>query len=170
MERGNDSPRSAEDGRQRGQIGLDFLSGMTIFVVTMIFIFGFLSTSIQPFTQGNDASIDVPNRVATKLYGQEMRTPSEAPGILNKTESEDFFSGSSYPKDGSEVKNLSGISKDRGLNVTAYNNTDDTVLNTGGVDWSIGGNVPDSGGSTNTITRIGKVENEGTVRVEVTVW
>ncbi|MDL5360448.1 hypothetical protein [Halalkalicoccus sp. NIPERK01] len=76
---------------ERAQTGIDFLIGMTVFLIAVGFVFSFVPTMFDPFTgHGVDNDL-VADRSAAQLAEEVLAEDSTTPNVLNTTETEAFF-------------------------------------------------------------------------------
>lgn len=75
----------------RAQTNIDFLIGMTVFLLAVGFVFGFLPMMFDPFTgHGVDDDL-VADRSAAQLTEGLLVEDSTTPNVLSTTETEAFF-------------------------------------------------------------------------------
>lgn len=63
----------------RAQTTLDFAIGMSVFLVALTFVFGFVPGMLQPFADSGPESTTVTNRIGNQLVGSTLVEPGEAP-------------------------------------------------------------------------------------------
>lgn len=111
--------------RDRGQTTLDFAVGVTLFLLTMAFVFTFVPVMFQPFETSQSDPL-VADRVANRLATDILGDPAE-PYVLDETCTEVFFNGSNpgaygcpHEYDGASAHpNLAlGVDEDTRINVT----------------------------------------------------
>ena len=68
---------------RRGQTTLDFAVGMSVFLLTVIFVISFAPTMFDPFVGGSGTKLIVADRVATTLSGDLLAASTAEPGILS---------------------------------------------------------------------------------------
>jgi len=74
----------------RAQTTLDFAIGISLFLVTTVFVFGFVPGVLQPFNDGAQEETVVADRVASQLVQASLVDPEE-PYILETPCVRDFF-------------------------------------------------------------------------------
>lgn len=148
-----------------GQVSLDFLSGMTLFLLSLIFVFGFLSSTLVPFTTTSSGLLGVPARASENLYTEILTSNDLERGELNATVTENYFKN----KDVEQMKTDLGVPSVRTLNVTVTDTTGD-VITLGGTDLEKGNPIPSGVVSVVTRKRVAHMEGEGTVVLNVRVW
>lgn len=74
----------------RGQTTLDFAVGMSLFLLTVIFVFSFVPGMLGPFQSGPQEATVVADRVASQLVGTTLTTGSSQ-YLLNTTCTLAFF-------------------------------------------------------------------------------
>lgn len=85
---------------RRGQTQIDFLIGMSVFLLAVAFTFGFVPTMIEPFEETSGSDLQAADRSAAHLaeYALGSDNNDDAPGrpaVLNETCVEAFFNESS---------------------------------------------------------------------------
>ncbi|ADJ15567.1 DUF7287 family protein [Halalkalicoccus jeotgali] len=76
---------------ERAQTGMDFLVGMTVFLIAVGFVFAFVPTMFDPFTgHGVDDDL-VADRSAAQLAEDTLVSHPTTPNLLETTETEAFF-------------------------------------------------------------------------------
>ncbi|GAA0308334.1 DUF7287 family protein [Halarchaeum salinum] len=58
--------------RDRGQTTLDFAAGVSVFLVTVIFVFAFVPSLLAPVSSGQPSNTVVADRIATDLAQEEL--------------------------------------------------------------------------------------------------
>lgn len=53
---------------ERGQLSIDFLIGMTVFALTVLFVFQFMTSLVVPYTSSTDEVIQISSSASDKLY------------------------------------------------------------------------------------------------------
>ena len=96
----------------RGQTGLDFLVGMSVFLLAVGFVFLFLPTMFDPFVGSGTSNALVADRSAAHLTENVLVDP-EKPGDLNETKAAAFFDAC----DEEGINELLGVGLQR-VNVT----------------------------------------------------
>jgi hypothetical protein len=74
----------------RGQTTLDFAIGISVFLITAMFVFAFVPGVLQPFTQGAQEETVVADRVASQLAKGSL-AKSEVPYVLAADCTTEFF-------------------------------------------------------------------------------
>lgn len=78
----------------RGQTTLDFAIGTSVFLLTIIFVLGFVPTMFDPFAGGTGSRLIVADRAATMLAGDVLAPSTSDPGTLAAGCVAGFFNGS----------------------------------------------------------------------------
>jgi hypothetical protein len=97
-----------------GQTSIDFLTGMTLFVLTLFFSLNFLFGMVQPYTDTGGDRIQVADRASDRLHTDVLSSEGSPPGYLNYTHTSEFFEDMTE----SEIRNSLGIPETRRFNVT----------------------------------------------------
>ncbi|MDY7082708.1 MAG: hypothetical protein SXQ77_09955, partial [Halobacteria archaeon] len=74
-----------------GQASIDFLVGMSIFALTVIFVLQFTTGSLITVSTTSPAKEAVAERTAALLYSSQLTSSNESAGVLNATETGEFF-------------------------------------------------------------------------------
>lgn len=111
----------------RGQYGFDFLAGMSVFLITIGFIFGFAPGMFSPFTSDTGPNMIVADRSAASLSEQLLVESTAAPGNLNESCTKKFFdaggaSGCHFDADADDLHAALGTDATVRLNVTIEDN------------------------------------------------
>lgn len=112
----------------RAQYGFDFLAGMSIFLLTIGFIYGFAPGMFSPFTSDTGPNMIVADRSAASLSEQLLVESTTSPGTLNESCTEEFFSpagptaGCHFDADSGDLHAALGIDTTVGVNVTIEDN------------------------------------------------
>lgn len=104
----------------RAQTALDFLIGVSVFLLVVSVTFTMVPGIIEPFTGGRDASALVADRAANQL-GQDVLAKEESPYVLNETAVDRFFNSSRTNE--SDVKRTLALGDVVSINVTLTNAT-----------------------------------------------
>ena len=80
------------DSTDRGQTGLDFLVGMSVFLLAVGFVFLFLPTMFDPFVGSGTSNALVADRSAAQLAEETFVDPTH-PNVLDDAKVEAFFDG-----------------------------------------------------------------------------
>lgn len=119
----------------RAQTAVDFLAGMSIFLVTIGFVFGFVPGMFQPFDTTTGSNLVTADRGAAHLVEWILVEDTDTPGILNETCSAEFFDRDGDTGDcrfDSDAENLNaalGIVETEEINVTIESNGTILTLN-----------------------------------------
>jgi hypothetical protein len=91
-EQGPDPRSQSRDslGRARGQLTYDFAIGISIFLLSLAFVFVFVPGMLEPFDAGTQADTPAVNRVADDLTQRRLGNASR-PYVLNGTCTREFF-------------------------------------------------------------------------------
>lgn len=120
----------------RGQYGFDFLAGMSVFLITIGFVFGFAPGMFSPFTSDTGPNMIVADRSAASLSEHLLVESGTAPGSLNETCTKAFFdsggstSGCNFDTDADDLPAALGIDSSVNVNVTIEDNG--TIVTKGG--------------------------------------
>lgn len=113
----------------RGQTTIDYVVGITIFLLIVGLVFTFVPLSFQPVrTDWGTTAMTADSSVAFLAGSHLAESPSE-PGVLNATETEDFFTTNT---DQAALRDALGLDKGTSVNITIENastvryNTDTT--------------------------------------------
>jgi hypothetical protein len=102
----------AKTGKE-GQTSIDFLTGMTLFLLTLVFVLNSLFTMVQPYTTTADDDV-ASDRISDELFTDSLTSPDLPPGYLNLTETTVFFERMSED----EIRSELGIPETRNFNIT----------------------------------------------------
>lgn len=109
----------------RGQLGFDFLVGMSVFLIAVAFVIGFVPGMFDPFASESGADIIIADRSAAHLSGNTLVESPSKPSVLNTTCTVVFFSGVTIPDgcrfDTQELSSALGVDDAVSLNVTIQN-------------------------------------------------
>jgi hypothetical protein len=138
-----------------GQVSLDYIIGVTIFIITFFFLYNILDSLFLPLQANSDEVQPMAERVSSNLVESTtnlLADDSSIPNIINETKAEELNSnltGSQYDDMLSEL-GLNTTSLRYNLNVslryfneTPYPNASNPILN--------GGSIPDES------TKIGQI-------------
>lgn len=151
--------------RDRGQVSLDFLSGMTLFLLSLIFVFGFLSSTLVPFTATSSNTLGIPARASDKLVDDLLTSDDMRWGELNSTRTENYFQNTDIDQMERDV----GVPDVRSLNVTVTD-TDGDIVTLGTTDLRKGNELPSGVVSVVSRKRVAHLDGTGTVFINVRVW
>lgn len=141
----SDRPGSRRSTQSRGQTTVDYLIGLMIFLVAIVFVFGFVPSIFAPFTVDSGGTTVLADRSADRLAGDLLVASPEQPAVLNRTCTVGFFdadgnapTGCRYD-DATDGKNLSaalGLGPTSSANVTVRR--DGSVATLGGTPLAVG--------------------------------
>ncbi len=118
----------------RGQTGLDFLVGMSVFLLAVGFVFLFLPTMFDPFVATGTSNALVADRSAAQLAEETLVDPTQ-PNVLDDAKVEAFFDGC----------NASVIESTLG---TGFANVNVTLERAGSIEYGCGPESPGDGSIT----------------------
>ncbi|MDY6779589.1 MAG: LamG-like jellyroll fold domain-containing protein, partial [Halobacteria archaeon] len=95
-------------------MGVDFLTGMTLFILSLFFVFQLMFGVIEPYTSTSKENVEIANRAVDKLYYSALTKSDTPTGYLNYTETMDFFQNMSE----SEIRASLAIPDVKGYNIT----------------------------------------------------
>ncbi|MFC7045638.1 hypothetical protein ACFQH6_09685 [Halobacteriaceae archaeon GCM10025711] len=108
----------------RGQTTIDFIVGMSVFLLTIGYVFSFIPGMFVPFDSGSGTNVVVADRSAAHLAEHALGDPG-SPAVLNDTCTEAFFDtttpdppGCQFDEDASNLDEALGIDPRRSVNVT----------------------------------------------------
>ena len=113
--------------RDRGQTAIDFLAGMTIFLITIGFVLNFVPGMFQPFETDTGSDMVGADRGAAILAESALVEDVDTPGALNESCTTEFFDADSdvgdcnYDADAADLNDAIGIDDTAELNVTIEN-------------------------------------------------
>jgi hypothetical protein len=140
-----------------GQMHMDYLIGIAIFLVSITFVFSYTAGLFTPFQSNSDEVTLIADRVATNIVEQNMSVGRPgATNLLNETKVNDFFDHTH--NDYQSTLNLVGMNGTYlryNLNITLENSTTGAVIN------SAGESLPSQGNIGQTI-RVVQLRNETT--------
>lgn len=147
---------------ERAQTGIDFLIGMTVFLIAVGFVFSFVPTMFDPFTgHGVDNDL-VADRSAAQLAEGALVENSTTPNVLNTTETEAFF-------EDCPIESELGID-DRNVRIVIGSGGQPTALNGTPL---VCGEEPPSGASVSVSQRLVSIDTGGGTEkhlLSVRVW
>jgi len=166
----------------RAQTSIDFVVGMSVFLLTVAFVVGFVPGVFEPFTASGEEATLTADRTAAALAEHLLADPA-TPSALNATCTAEFFSTADgglieacrFDADASDLETALGVGSTTGVNVTveedgsylrAYENG--TVSPDGDVSLRAGPDPPDSGNVV-TARRVVLLDGEGR-NLYVRVW
>lgn len=118
---------ASPSGTQRGQTTIDYVIGISIFLVVVVFVFGFMPTIFAPFQADTGGSTVLADRSADRLAADLLVESPDRPAVLNSTCTVGFFdadgsapSGCRYDddSDGANLSTALGTGQFTNLNVT----------------------------------------------------
>jgi len=101
------------NGVNGAQTSIDFLTGMTLFLLTLIFVLNSLFSTVQPYTSTADSGVSS-DRVSDKLFTDSLTSSDLPPGYLNLTRTTQFFENASE----GEIRSRLSIPDTRSFNVS----------------------------------------------------
>jgi len=110
----------------RAQTSIDFVVGMSVFLLTVAFVVGFLPGVFEPFDGGDGGAALVADRSADRLAGDLLGSPGR-PGAVNATCTGVFFDSDADADDvddcrfdatAADLSDALGVGSQTGLNVT----------------------------------------------------
>ncbi len=79
-----------------GQMHIDYLIGIAIFLISVIFVFSYTTGLFTPFQSNSDEVTLIADRISTNVIEQNMSAGNpRTPNLLNGTKVNDFFYQSS---------------------------------------------------------------------------
>jgi hypothetical protein len=167
----------------RGQTTLDFATGVSVFLLTVLFVFLFIPGTLAPFTQSAQEETVATNRVAD-LLTQQVLADADEPYVLDGECTIELLTGgpgAGCGFDGATLPARLDISEDQSVNITMRGDGTNGVLywdsatdrvtdsNCGSCVAFRAGERPPNSGSTVTARRIVSVDGT-TAAVEVRMW
>ncbi|GAA0198410.1 hypothetical protein ACFFQF_15160 [Haladaptatus pallidirubidus] len=139
----------------RGQTSIDFLVGMSVFLLTVAFVFATLPNTFAPFTGDDSSELLGTDRVASHLTEGTLAQQNR-PGVLNGTCTEQFFgtSGACHP---SNLNAALGVGANERVNVTIESSG--AIRDIGGTQLSAGPTTP-TNGSVVVASRLVSIDGE----------
>ena len=160
----------------RGQTAIDFLAGMTVFLVTVGFVLSFVPGMFQPFETDTGANMVAADRGAAILVEDALVDGSETPGALNETCTAEFFDANGitgscrFEDDADDLPGALGLDELRQVNVTIESGGSlETVQGGGGPVTTAAGPSPASTDDVVVATRVVLVEGQQAT-LYVRVW
>lgn len=108
----------------RGQTAFDFLVGMTVFLVAITFVFGFVPGMFQPFETDTGSDMVAAVRGAAFLTESALVDDVDSPGVVNESCAAEFFDGDgatggcNFEVDATNLNEALAIDDSDGANVT----------------------------------------------------
>ncbi len=109
-----------------GQVTIDYLMGITIFIVALFFIFQYSAGLFTPFQSNSDEITLVADRVATSITEKEISAGNiNTPNLIDGDKTNDYFDllSSNYENE-ADALGLRGEYHRYELNVTLDNSTE----------------------------------------------
>ncbi|KXS40982.1 MAG: hypothetical protein AWU59_2311 [Methanolobus sp. T82-4] len=125
----------------KGQITIDYLISITVFLFAVVFVFNYTSGIFTPFQSNSDEVTLIADRISTTLVEKRLSAGDEStPNLVNKTEVDNFFTelNGSYDTT-SDSLGLNGSYLRYDLNVTLENSTG--IIDSAGKKIPLGVNV-----------------------------
>ena len=121
----NDSTLS---GARRGQTLQDFALGVTLFVLTVTFVFGLFPGYLSPFTAGADGSDQMRAERISEQLVQNHSTPGNQ-NVLNLTQLQ-----ATLALDQTELRQRYGLARVATVNITVMDSNNQTIVTADGTD------------------------------------
>ncbi|PSP55251.1 hypothetical protein BRC82_06695 [Halobacteriales archaeon QS_1_67_19] len=131
----------------RAQTSIDFVVGMSVFLLTVAFVVGFLPGVFEPFTASGEGDVLAADRTAALLADQSLAESGTA-GRLNATCTAEFFDADGavgdcrFDADAADLDAALGLGPATAVNVTIAENG--TVRTVDGVELAAGSEPPAS--------------------------
>ncbi|WP_459877870.1 DUF7287 family protein [Halorubrum gandharaense] len=167
---GDDHAASATAPTDRGQTVLDFVVGMSVFLLAVGFTFAFVPSLLEPFTAGEGAKMVVAERSAAHLAETSLAAGS-TPAVLSTECTRDFFDevpndDCNWEHSAADLSAELGVVDHHGLNVTVANSSGSHSIDSVPL---VAGDEPPPGASVSTGSRMVDLDGE-TYRLTVRVW
>lgn len=93
----------------RGQTVLDFAVGVSVFLLTAIFVLTFVPGMLEPFEESTQEEISAADRIATELVEETLASP-DRPNLLDRECTVIFFESreDGYDPGGDDAENVDG--------------------------------------------------------------
>jgi hypothetical protein len=93
----------------RGQTNLDFAVGVSVFLLTAIFVLTFVPGMLEPFEEGTQEEISSADRIATQLVEETLASP-DRPYLLDRECTVIFFESreDGFDPEGDDAENVDG--------------------------------------------------------------
>ena len=133
-------------GREKAQTGFDFLVGMSVFLVTIGLVLGFVPSMFQPFDTDTGPDMVTADRSAAHLVEDLLVQDVGDPGVLNATCTTEFFDadgavgGCRFDDDAADVHAALALDEFTDVNVSIEDSGSVTSLD--GVTLSVGDAPP----------------------------
>ncbi|MDI3539083.1 MAG: hypothetical protein PWR29_259 [Methanolobus sp.] len=119
----------------KGQITIDYLISITIFLLAIVFVFNYTSGIFTPFQSNSDEVTLIADRVSTNIVEKRISAGDEGlPNLVNATKMNEFFSelnNANYPSTIDSL-GMNGSYLRYDLNVTAENISSGNIIYTAG--------------------------------------
>ncbi|MDW7731134.1 MAG: hypothetical protein SCH66_01750 [Methanolobus sp.] len=144
----------------KGQITIDYLISITVFLFAVVFVFNFISGIFTPFQSNSDEVTLIADRVSTTLVENRLSAGDESvPNLVDETEVNNFFTELNGSYDAViDSLGMNGSYLRYDLNITLENRT--TLVDTAGKQIPPGVNV----GQTKRIV-LSKDESSGNTEI-----
>lgn len=168
---GNREPSRRQAGR--GQTALDLLVGMSVFLLTLGFVFGFVPGMFDPFVSPAIADTVTADRGAAVLVEDVLAASPNRPNVLNETCTVEFFDDDGDVADcrfeSEDPHAALGIDTRHELNVTVENDGGIRTLAAGGDSTELKvGASPDPSADVTVAKRVAMLDDdEHTIYVRV---
>ncbi|NEU56722.1 hypothetical protein [Halorussus sp. MSC15.2] len=142
-----DTPNeNAARGGTRGQTSVDFVVGMSVFLLTVVFVVAFLPGVFDPFTASGEGDVLAADRTATLLAEQLLADPS-SPSVFDSACTAEFFdaagdgaggvAGCQFTTDAADLSAALGVGPAVAVNVTVEENGTVRSVSPGGTSVSL---------------------------------
>jgi len=135
----------------RGQTSIDFVVGMSVFLLTVAFVVAFLPGVFEPFTASGAGDTLASDRTASLLAERLLADPAN-PSVVDPACAAEFFdamgdgaggvAGCQFTTDAADLDAALGLGPTTRVNVTIEE--DGTVESTGGVTLAAGPEPPEA--------------------------
>ena len=135
----------------RGQTSIDFVVGMSVFLLTVAFVVAFLPGVFEPFTASGAGDTLTSDRTASLLAERLLADPAN-PSVVDSACAAEFFdaagdgaggvAGCQFTTDAADLDAVLGLGPTTRVNVTIEE--DGTVKSTGGVTLAAGPELPEA--------------------------
>lgn len=166
-------PEAGSPRADRAQTTIDYAVGVSVFLLVVAFVFGFVPSLISPFTDDDTDAVVVSDRAADRLTGDLLVADPARPSVLGADCTVGFFNDSLTPADcrygsnASDLHDALGIgSPTRSVNVTVIDGDGSRALD--GTELAAG---PDPAGGTDvSVSRRAVLLDDRDWTVLVRVW
>ncbi|MFB6125906.1 MAG: hypothetical protein ABEJ79_01200 [Halolamina sp.] len=162
------------DGRPRGQTTIDYVIGVTIFLLVVAFVFAFVPTTFAPFSGDDGRLLVVADRTADHLTDDLLVAEPTEPAVFNATCTAEFFgtdgsfpAGCRYDADGGDLPAALDVTTP-GVRLNATVERNGSVASVDGVTLAAG-DAPGNADDVNVARRLALIGGEQ-YRVYVRVW